>query len=36
LFDHPVVDCNAGWKLRELDEAIEVILGVFSVYTGAV
>lgn len=34
LFNHPTVDACSGWKLRDLDDAIEVILGVFSIYGG--
>jgi nucleoside 2-deoxyribosyltransferase len=34
LFYHPTMDACAGWKLRTLDEALEVIVGIFSVYTG--
>ena len=33
LTDHPVVQACAGWVLRDLDSAIEVIVGVLSVYS---
>lgn len=32
---HPTLDCAANWKLRTLDEAVEVIVGVLSVYSEA-
>lgn len=33
--EHPVIDGNSGWILSTLDEAIEVIAGVYSIYTKA-
>lgn len=33
--EHPVIQaCAPGWQLDTLDEALEVIHGVFNVYTG--
>lgn len=34
IWDHPLTDACASWKLRTLDEAIEVIVGVSGAYTG--
>ena len=31
-FEHPVLDDCASWKLTDLDQALEVIEGVMSVY----
>ncbi len=31
--DHPVIDACAGWMLNNLDDALEVIVGVLGGYT---
>ena len=36
LQQHPVINVNAGWVLTDLDEAIEVIVGVLADYAGRV
>jgi nucleoside 2-deoxyribosyltransferase len=33
---HPVVQANASWLLTDLDEAFEVIEGIFGVYSNAI
>jgi nucleoside 2-deoxyribosyltransferase len=32
LREHPVINVNAGWVLDTLDEAVEVLVGVLTVY----
>lgn len=32
LFKHPVIDANASWTLRDLEDAIEVLVGVLGDY----
>ena len=32
LLDHPLIECNAAWRLNELDDAVEVIIGLFGDY----
>ena len=32
MLDHPLIECNAAWRLKELDDAVEVILGLFGDY----
>ena len=33
LMSHPVIDAMSGWKLSNMDDAIEVIIGVLGGYT---
>lgn len=33
IHSHPVIDAMSGWKLRNFDDAIEVIIGVLGGYT---
>ena len=33
ILDHPVLGANAGWLLENLDDALEVIVGVLGGYT---
>jgi nucleoside 2-deoxyribosyltransferase len=32
LLEHPLIKCNAAWRLNELDDAVEVIIGLFGEY----
>lgn len=32
LLNHPLIECNAAWRLDNLDDAIEVIIGLFGDY----
>ena len=32
IMEHPLIKCNAAWRLKELDEAVEVIIGLFGDY----
>ena len=32
MLDHPLIECNAAWRLNELDDAVEVIIGLFGDY----
>ena len=32
LLDHPLIKCNAAWRLNELEDAVEVIVGLFGDY----
>lgn len=32
ILEHPLIQCNASWRLDNLDDAIEVITGLFSDY----
>ena len=32
IMDHPRIKCNAAWRLDELDDAVEVIIGLFGDY----
>ena len=32
LLDHPLIKCNAAWRLNELEDAVEVIIGLFGDY----
>jgi nucleoside 2-deoxyribosyltransferase len=34
IMDHPLIECNAAWRFKTLDEAIEVIIGLFGDYVG--
>jgi len=34
IMDHPLIECNAAWRLDTLDDAIEVITGLFGDYVG--
>ena len=36
LMDHPLIKHNASWRLNNLDEAIEVISGLFGDYISQV
>lgn len=33
VMSHPVIDAMSGWKLENMDDAIEVIVGVLGGYT---
>ena len=30
--EHPLIKCNAAWRLDNLDDAVEVIIGLFGDY----
>jgi len=32
IMEHPLIECNAAWRLDELDDAVEVIIGLFGDY----
>ena len=32
LLNHPLIECNAAWRLDNLDDAVEVIIGLFGDY----
>ena len=32
MLDHPLIECNAAWRLDNLDDAVEVIIGLFGDY----
>lgn len=32
IMEHPLIKCNAAWRLTELDDAVEVIIGLFGDY----
>ena len=34
VLDHPLIECNAAWRFDNLDDAIEVIIGLFGDYVG--
>ena len=36
LMDHPLIKHNASWRLDSLDDAVEVINGLFGEYIGSV
>ena len=36
LMDHPLIKHNASWRLDSLDDAVEVIVGLFGEYIGSV
>ena len=36
LMDHPLIKHNASWRLRDLEDACEVIIGLFSDYVGPI
>ena len=36
LMDHPLIKHNASWRLTDLDDAAEVIIGLFGEYIGSV
>ena len=36
LMDHPLIKHNASWRLDSLDDAVEVIMGLFGEYIGSV
>ena len=36
LMDHPLIKHNASWRLDSLDDAVEVIVGLFGEYIGTV
>ena len=36
LIDHPLIKHNASWRLDNLEDAAEVILGLFGEYIGPV
>ena len=33
--DHPLIKHNASWRLDNLEDACEVIIGLFSDYVGS-
>ena len=34
IMDHPLIECNAAWRLDNLEDAVEVIIGLFGDYVG--
>ena len=32
--EHPVIDAQVGWKLKTLDEAVDVCIGILAGYVG--
>ena len=36
LMEHPLIKHNASWRLDNLEDAVEVIIGLFSDYVGPV
>ena len=34
--NHPLIKHNASWRLDNLEDAIEVIVGLFSDYVGSI
>ena len=32
VMEHPLIKCNAAWRLDNLDDAVEVIIGLFGDY----
>jgi len=32
ITEHPVINANAGWIVGTLDEAVEIIVGIYGVY----
>ena len=32
MLDHSLIECNAAWRLDNLDDAVEVIIGLFGDY----
>lgn len=35
ILEHPVMQANAGWIVKDLDQAMEIIKGVFTIYRAA-
>ena len=32
MLDHPLIECNAAWRFNHLEDALEVIIGLFGKY----
>ena len=32
VMEHPLIECNAAWRLDNLEDAVEVIIGLFGDY----